>query len=778
VVGLGLAERLLSERVPFVQAWLGLHAPDPALYFAFTETLVQTVGAFLGLYLAALSVVVSTAYARVPADVRSLLITEPSSGVFLRSLAFTTGAAFAVLAAQAIKWNPGTASFWLLVFLGFVSVFGVVQLGLGVLTLFDPAAHTHRLVRTVWKAADSATKRGFRSKDISFQAAYQREAENALSTYKRLVDVALGEGPADRSSLIAMTRTALGMLRVYLDSKPDIPHDSRWFKRVGRHPSWFRASHARVEMAERTGTLLQPELVGDEFWLEAAVIGIVTQVSETLATWGDCEGIAQIALAAEKVVEDLAKNLRFEDALRVHRAFVPLAKRVARLEFEASGAGDKDLYRLGAIDALFRNLTAVLVASGQAVSALTPEWVRALARRIRQHPERPIPGAALPHAVHKETVTLRRCLGFERTVEGGTVTSLWFCEHVIGAGYVEAFADLVTALLDEAEGVFPQEVFALTADKRATPAVLIAQIALEWCERFEFQFRRMARAEKDLSELEHRQAADPWAALDEQEVALRMERLHDQLLQALAQAAQLLPPTPSSDEYPDLFGYAYGTLGRECYTALAGGKPALFRSLFPQFFLLALRAYERVGKELHKFPQETQLVIAADVLSELTEISGYALVWSELDGGDAWQVVRSTWDGYLNARPDVKSTAEFIIGMLDLRESIFRMSTSDIRRTSWHQDFERRMQARGLGGGLLRQETIRAEPTSLVARTFLRHGIMSGSAAVAFLAEYLLQRPEAAGLTPTRQMQQWIDALDIESRRVSERRPPPGDLFL
>ena len=774
VATIAVAEHFVSGRFLAAGDWLHRRAPDPALYSALAETIAQIAGAFLGLYLAALSVVVSTSYATAPPDVRSLLITEPSSSAFLQALAFTTGAALIVLGIQAVGWTPGTVNFWFLAVLSLISVFGVVQLGLGVLTLFDPAAHTGRLAHAVFKAARSATGQGFRARDRSFQAAYQRDAEQSLATYERLVQIAIGQEAGGRSSLIQAASQALALLEIYLELKPAIPHESLWFKRTGRYPSWFRASHSTVEMAEQTGTLLQPEAVGDEFWLEGSAIGLVVRVGDVLADRQDCEGILRLANAAERSVEVLAGRLRFEDALRLHRALLPLAKRVARLPIstETSTSTSAALYQLGAVDALFRALTGILVAGGKAAAEVGPMQVRALGSKLMKRPERYVVGSTLPTAVQHETTTLRRCLAFERAVEGRLVTPGWFVENVLGAGFAQAMSDLVTALVEEAEVVFPAEATALVVEKQALVGALVSQVGLEWCDKFEFHSVRVARARQGLSAIENVTAVQAWPSLDWGGMALRVTNLRDRLLQGLAQSALALPSAPPSGESPDMFGYAYFTLARECYRALAEGKQSLFESLFTAYFPAALKAYTRVGVELKAFPQDTRLTISADVLADIVEISGYALAWTELDGGDAWKVVQGTWERYLASVPDVGQALKFITMMVDYRRTAFVMSTGDLRRTAWHQDFERRMRQRGLHVGPFGDEEARAEPLNVVARAFVRHSQFGPHAGDVFLVEYLFKRPEASGLTPTRQMTEWSDAVEIELRRVREQKPP------
>jgi len=363
-------------------------------------------------------------------------------------------------------------------------------------------------------------------------------------------------------------------------------------------------------------------------------------------------------------------------------------------------------------------------------------------------------------------------LVFERAVEGHLLTPEWFVEHAVGGGYAQAITELVRVLVDEAETVYPAEAADLVEQKHALTAALVAQVGLEWCDKFRFHIDRVARARQALSPTENATALQAWPTFDAESMAKRVEHMGDRLLQSLAKSAQTLPSTAPSGESPDLFGYAYVTLARESYLALARAKQPLFQSLFSSYFPAALKAYARVGTELKEFPQDTQLTISADVLADIVEISGYALIWTELDGGDAWKIVQATWDKYLASLPDASQALRFVTMMMDFRRTAFVMSTADLRRTSWHQDFERRMRERGLYVGVFGDEDARAEPLSPIARAFVRHSHFGSHAGEVFLVEYLFRRAEAAGLTPTRQMEEWSDALERELERVKNQKPP------
>jgi hypothetical protein len=76
------------------------------LYASLLSTVAQVSGVFLGLYFTAVSVVASTVYARVPGDVRSVLMREKVGTVYVRMVALLGAASILLLAMTAGGVQP------------------------------------------------------------------------------------------------------------------------------------------------------------------------------------------------------------------------------------------------------------------------------------------------------------------------------------------------------------------------------------------------------------------------------------------------------------------------------------------------------------------------------------------------------------------------------------------------------------------------------------------------------------------------------------------------
>ena len=102
---------------------------DPNAQLTFFTTVMQVSGALLGLYFTAISVVASTAYAKAPGGVRSLVIHERVGYLYFRSLAFLTVVTTVMVATLSFHRSVGVLNTGLAAALSIYSVFGFVTLG-------------------------------------------------------------------------------------------------------------------------------------------------------------------------------------------------------------------------------------------------------------------------------------------------------------------------------------------------------------------------------------------------------------------------------------------------------------------------------------------------------------------------------------------------------------------------------------------------------------------------------------------------------------------------
>lgn len=127
----------------------------------FLATLGQVSAAFLTLYFTALSVVVSTAYVRVPFKIRSLIMREEVGSLYFGILAQFAGVVTVMLTALVFGYQIGPLNTLLASFLCLFSIFGFVFLGVRAFEYFDPAALVSLLNRRFWREVRSVTPDGY-----------------------------------------------------------------------------------------------------------------------------------------------------------------------------------------------------------------------------------------------------------------------------------------------------------------------------------------------------------------------------------------------------------------------------------------------------------------------------------------------------------------------------------------------------------------------------------------------------------------------------------------
>ena len=222
------------------------------------------------------------------------------------------------------------------------------------------------------------------------------------------------------------------------------------------------------------------------------------------------------------------------------------------------------------------------------------------------------------------------------------------------------------------------------------------QRGLEACHKFHFHGEKFGKWSQGFSSL--RRIPDiPWPDFDAKKVHERVEAVRDRLLIALATSVSGIASVPASKEIPDYLGQAYVMLADECYKSMASGEEALFSKLFLPFFAVSTAVQERLRGQLQGHDSKTAIVyIRTEPVEDLLAISGYALAYSELDGKNFWNLVKTYWDRYLAAAPDAASVVKSLVATISYRRSLFSILPRDIRRMTWTQDFMDRLRQRGL----------------------------------------------------------------------------------
>ncbi|MCY3600198.1 MAG: hypothetical protein OXN85_09545, partial [Gemmatimonadetes bacterium] len=280
-----LPESIEQRTLSWVQA-VAPNQPSGGAHLALLATGAQVMGAFLGLYFAAISVVAGTAYGDVPPDLRSVLIADRVGGLYLSVVGFTGGACLFALGAEALGYSLGAGSAVAFSFFGAASVLTFIPLGKRVFGFLDPEEVTRSLTEDVVKAVKSVAAPGVLARNRSIQAHHRRVAARKLNAWEEMVFVSIDRTQSP-SALRVIGQNAVSLLRWYSEAKLPIVKTSHWFERVPEHPSYLVSGGSQLSATLSAGMWMIPKIQPDQLWLEKRASEIIQRIVVALFEKGN-----------------------------------------------------------------------------------------------------------------------------------------------------------------------------------------------------------------------------------------------------------------------------------------------------------------------------------------------------------------------------------------------------------------------------------------------------------------------------------------------------------
>lgn len=756
-------------------------SPDPSGQNDLYSTTAQIAGVFLGLYFTALSLLASTSYREVPADLRRVVVEERVGSVYLKVVAFTGALALYCLGAQVVGFEPGVLNASLVTLLGALSVVSFVLLGLRVFTFFDPSSVGAYLTARIIDAATAATPRGYGWRDISFQSHQQALAQRAADSLRTLVKITAAS-PAGAHGLGETGRRVIVTLAAYSALKPDIPPMSHWFERITRHESWLTASSTSLETALRMGYGMLPRTEPDLLWIENHLTGSAILTLRLLIERREYREALTLIQTVLHAIDSLARTFQLDAAITLHEGLLGLLPLLTGKDDSSKPQTDTisdrtttDLYRLAIIDSLVSAPITIIAAVGGAARNVRAETVTAIvAHRLASSAASPLK-YPVPPATKRTLEFFGDALDFEREVEGLTITSEWFIAHNVARTFCIDLSQMLTRVTDLAETTYanllrPGGKGQMYGTPDATVAII--QRGREAAQKLEYHSAAMADTVNRLGDFRRTFGEQGWSVIDTAETAKKSRALDKAMLRALAGVAPALSSARHTGELPDALGFALTTLANESFTTIVADDESLFAELFPAYLLLAMKAYDRARLDLSDREIDTQLLFTLDLLLEVAELSGYAYLNSYSRGGPYWETVRSAWDALLSSSTDPGRMLKLLVLGEDYRAgNLWVMTARDLIRTRWKQSFSHVMEE----AGMMREQfhsswdddlSIRAVPVDpLTSIFFERNGLMDDARDV-FYVSYVAKRPEAISMTLPDRARELVDRM----ARVLERR--------
>jgi hypothetical protein len=355
--------------------------------------------------------------------------------------------------------------------------------------------------------------------------------------------------------------------------------------------------------------------------------------------------------------------------------------------------------------------------------------------------------AELPRSVVEQVEKLASQLAFERAVEGRLVTPLWYRQQTVARAFVRFIEKSCQDLLDELERSIANEAEALVNEKRSVFAAQLIERGLEACNKFAYHFHIAKQCYESLTTLQQVKDDFPWPEIKWEGHYDRIRKVRERLMTALGKIVPDLMKLPKSKHFPDYFGYAYALVSHECYVSMTEGDEARFEGLFPIFFASGWEAFNQLNASTQFTDPEISFTYAAQPVGDLLDISGYAYIFTELDGKNFREQVDKLWDAHFDGVKDPRAAANSLalIARVQGAPLSYRFARDEMR-TAWKQSLERLLRDRGLLDRMpsaprhpYSRDDESRHPSKLI-REMLGRDMLHYGARDVFFSEYVMQR--------------------------------------
>ena len=733
-------------------------------YVAFVAAAVGAQATFLALFFTTVGVIASTAYSRVPGEIRQLFVRERTSTIYVWNVvtALIVGITLLTLPVVSAREFRGLTAV-LFALLSVFSVLSLVVLGRRLFNFFDPSTLTERLYPQFMRALRSASAAGRHIPDKVQQSAAHDRAAVILRRYEQLVTLITAREVQDTTAPEKIAYQLLGCWSASAAIKSSIPTKSDWFHRTASHPNWLTMDHTRLDTALRTQSGVQPTLTPDPLWVERRFSLLIGALLPSLAANDDWSRLIGVLDSANEFVFALAARLELDEAFLLLRAIAGYRHTVlaqTQAEDDVSN-GDENIFRLALVEREVLGFTSLWLGFARRFESLDPQ---ALALSLDKAVEGPTNAyrARAPRELLGLLEDVASGIAFEQRTEHERITPAWWLHHLSARILARTLEDGVCSFLDEVESTL---VTPLVDDPLTDPELSAVRIfdLLELLHKVEYHLPAVHRALDSLQSLRHEPTADelwPDASLPDD----TPRALEEKLLTQLGLVALQLPFASHDTTKPDLFGQAYRRLFDATFHAILDGRDEIARVLFPITIATANRARMRLVQDLSDERVRERAIFGTEPLVDTMELSGYALLMSLVTDAGIWLEVHAVWDNILDAGAAPALAAQ-LTAVLTLQENVFALTSGGVARTGRQMELARVLRERGIQSWAGMWGEPHPEPhRNPIIAVFAPDDLMGVHHDLAdlFVVEYLAQRPDLTALEISRGAEMLRESLDRE----------------
>jgi len=653
-------------------------------------------GVFLGLYFTAITVLASTVYSKVPSDVRQALIREKVNNTYFDVVVMFGVFSTLLLVLNVLGFQTGIINLIVVLILFFTAMIGFSTLAIRAFNFFDPTQLTNYLIIEILKRIKNVTPQGAFWRNNSFQNHYRQETWGYIGTFNNIASLSKREdfNFIDSKSLYDICNNSLYVIEEYLTKKSSIPTDSFWFQRSQRHRSWFSSSSTSQGISLNANVPLFPEQIIDYLWFERELITIFEIAFEKLLERKD-NYISLLSNIVGRAALKMGEKLALEEAV----LFLDVLHKVSLKYIKNSDVNDSSQQNevpvaIAMADIYYYALVSILLGVSKKAERVDKQYLENLTTDINWAEGKYVFNLDMPTDIISCLEKIRKKMLFEVETEGKRVTPQWYINQLIANETAILIKKICESVTERFESYIPDIEYML-ANNKVLIAIQAIQRGLEICRKLDVHLAKIKDSYEDISNL--RTVSDiPWPEIDWKAIENKLEQTEEKLSIGLSRGLLTLVSIKTDKTFPDYFGFAYSTLIQRCYNSLFESNERLFVALFPPLFFAGFKARERLIAETQNFSVESRVAVISGPLLDIIGLSGYTIIYSELEKKNYWQQVEPLWRQLFDDSADPDALLSFLLRVIEANRGSFATFARDSLRSDWSMKLRRKFVQAGV----------------------------------------------------------------------------------
>ncbi len=745
----------------------GFFTLDATIYVTLLTTIAGIAGVFLALYFTTLSLVAISYSEPHHREIRNLIINNAVSRGYLFLLAHLGATALFGLAFLAIGLPP---SFFLMAYVLLIAtivVFSFFLLGRHIFRFLDPRELVSIPKANFVKAVKRATVARGRSNQPAFQRHFRDQALYELHRLECLIKFALSQSARGEIVRDLCIITLLNILSRYVKDSSKIPNLSMWFPRKRLFQEWGFTSSIQANIAMRTGTTPQPEEKPDYLFVCNAISRMVRQSLEYLLKAQDYSDASAILIRIYHTMGQLGENLAIDEACHLlSEVRDVLFSDDNKMRVVETNDQSQAMSMASAYGTCVLNLA---ISASQNLERRTVDEILSSYADLRLQSTRQLYERKHPREVLGYLKKFHQKLLFERKTEGRVLSSNWFMKEHVAQRYADYIWHLSEQLVQCVTDFCVQPVEKLMKTNALWANAELLRSSIETTKKVRFRITALSELYQKLVAIQI--TKEDWINAEFITLEQKLQNVELELLGNIANVAPKLTLDTDVGKAPDYVGIFRAYLGDALVSRMEMQDVNKFESLFAGIFKTTFKiAYRHIQAKDEHF-SKPHMKIAFDTIVDLLDLSGLALLFSELHGSSFYEIVKKEWDAYFDENHAGKQAIQFFYGSIDMVLQLPVFSPSGMERSHWERAFIHAMANAGfdIEGRMSHwegEEKARTEHTSRIIQSIRPHmGMIFRRPYDYFAAFYLSERPEAAGIKLPNSVSDCKEDVDREKRQ-------------